>query len=101
MGTVHLDPEMATWSSRLDLEQLAARVEEIRQRLADRQQLLESLRAERERAADPASAADRAAAMTGLAGDVVQLKDQFEGLADVLEWEQRRRGRERRGAAAG
>jgi hypothetical protein len=92
---------MATWSARLDLEQLAARVEEIRQRLADRQQLLESLRAERERDAEPARAADRAAAIAGLASEAVQLKDQFEGLAAVLEWEQRRRGREDRGTDAG
>ena len=81
---------MTTWSSRLDLEQLAARVEETRQRLADRQQLLETLRAEREQDADPARAADRATALAGVASEVVQLKDQFEDLAAVLEWEQRR-----------
>src|SRR5213592_2799453 len=95
MGNVRMDPGMAGWASRLDLEQLAERVEEMRQRLGDREQVLEVLQREERRGATSARPGEREETAADLATEVEHLRAQFESVAAVLEWEQARRRRER------
>ena len=94
MSELRLQNSMRAWSAGLDLEQLAQRVEELRQRLADREQLLETLQENLARCREAERRAELEAVAGELAVEVGQLKEQFERVAAVLAWEQARRVRE-------
>src|SRR5262245_28474838 len=74
MGSVRLEPGMAGWSSRLDLDRLAERVEEMRQRLVDHEQLLEYLQSKRRRVTAASPAAGDAETAGDLAAEVEHLR---------------------------